>query len=174
MRPVIRFARGLARNRSGATIEEFAIISLALLSLIVFLIEGSFQLLTAAVLQYGLREAARFGITGQTVPPSMAANPPASREAAIADIISGAALGLINPSYLAVSETVYPSFNTVGAAGKGVAGAGGSGSVVQYQVTYFQPWLLSGAGYFPVLATGLSGITYTLSTVVQNENFPTN
>jgi Flp pilus assembly protein TadG len=174
MVPIIRSVRGLARNRSGATIEEFAVISLVLISMIAFLIEGSFQLLTAAVLQYGLREATRFGITGQAYPPSMAASPPASREAAITQIISSSAMGLINPSYLSVTLTSYSDFTTVGAAGKGTNGAGGSGSVVEYQVTYYQPWLLTGAGYFPVTATGLSGITFNLSTVVQNEAFPSN
>jgi Flp pilus assembly pilin Flp len=80
---IIRLSRRLARNRSGATVVEFAIISVALLSFIAFLVEGSFQLLTGAMLQYGLREATRFGITGQAYPPGMSANPPASREAAI-------------------------------------------------------------------------------------------
>jgi Flp pilus assembly protein TadG len=171
---IIRSVRGLARNRSGATIEEFAVISLALISLIVFLIEGSFQLLTAAVLQYGLREATRFGITGGAYPPNMAASPPASREAAIAQIIATSAMGLINPSYLSVTLTSYSGFTTVGVAGQGTTGAGGTGAVVQYQVTYYQPWLLTGPGYFPVTATGLSGITFNFSTVVQNEAFPSN
>jgi Flp pilus assembly protein TadG len=171
---IIRSIRGLASHRSGATIEEFAIISLALISLVVFLIEGSFQLLTAAMLQYGLREATRFGITGQAYPPGMAASPPASREAAISQIIATSALGLINPSYLSVTLTSYSGFTTAGVAGQGTAGAGGSGAVVKYQVSYRQPWLLNGAGYFPVTATGLSGITYSLSTVVQNEAFPSN
>ena len=171
---IVRSARELACNRSAAAVAEFAVISLALISLVVFLIEGSFQLLTAAVLQYGMREAARFGITGAAYPPSMAADPPASREAAITQIITTSAMGLINPSYLSVTLTTYSGFNTVGVVGQGTAGAGGSGAVVQYQVSYYQPWLLSGAGYLPVTATGLSGITYSLSTVVQNEAYPSN
>jgi hypothetical protein len=36
----------------------------------------------------------------------------------------------------------------------------------------YQPWMLSGPAYFPVMATGLSGIEHTLSAVVQNEDFP--
>jgi Flp pilus assembly protein TadG len=166
--------RVLRRDRSGAVIEEFAIITVALIALIAFLFEGSFQLLTGAMLQYGLREATRFGITGAAYPPSMAANPPASREAAITQIITTSGLGLINPSYLSVTLTTYPSFSTAGAGAQGTAGAGGSGAVVQYQVAYYQPWMLSGAGYWPATATGLSGFQHTLSTVVLNENFPSN
>jgi Flp pilus assembly protein TadG len=169
----IRLFRGLARSRAGTTVAEFAIISVALLAFIAFLIEGSFQLLTEAMLQYGVREATRFGVTGQPYPPSMSAHPPASREAAITQIIATAGAGLINLSYLTVTLTAYPSFATVGVSGKGVAGAGGAQSIVRYQISYYQPWMPSGPAYFPVMATGLTGIEHTLSAVVQNEDFPT-
>jgi Flp pilus assembly protein TadG len=134
MSRIARSARKLARNRSGAAVAEFAMIALALFALVVFLVEGSFQLLTEAMLHHGLREATRFGITGQAYPPSMSAHPPASREAAIAEIISSSALGLIDPSNLSVTLTSYTAFNTVGTSGQGVSGAGGSGAIVQYEV----------------------------------------
>jgi Flp pilus assembly protein TadG len=170
-----RLFRGPARSRAGSTATEFAIIAVPLLSFIVFLIEGSFQLLTLAMLQYGLREATRFGVTGQSYPPGMVANPPASREAAIKQIIAACAPGLINASYLTVTVTAYSSFAAVGVAGQGTAGnAGSAQAIVLYQVSYYQPWLLSGPAYLPVLATGLTGLEHTLSAVVQNEDFPSN
>jgi Flp pilus assembly protein TadG len=172
MSRIARSARKLARNRSGAAVAEFAMIALALFALVVFLVEGSFQLLTEAMLHHGLREATRFGITGQAYPPSMSAHPPASREAAIAEIISSSALGLIDPSNLSVTLTSYTAFNTVGTSGQGVSGAGGSGAIVQYEVAYYQPWLLLGSNYLPAESTGLSGIVHVLSAVVKNENFP--
>jgi Flp pilus assembly protein TadG len=165
---------GLMRSRSGNTIVEFAIVVPVLLTLFIFLVEGSIQLLTAGVLQYGLREATRFGTTGQAYPPNMAANPPASRTVAITQIIAEFGLGLINQSLLSVTLTNYTAFTAVGTPALGSAGPGGPGAVVQYQVTYYQPWLFRGAAYPAALATGLSGIQHNLTMVVQNELFPTN
>jgi hypothetical protein len=163
-----------ARNTSGNTTTEFVLLIPIILSLIVFTVEGSVQLFTRAVLQYGLREATRFGSTGAAFPPNMAANPPASREAAIPLIIAEYGLGLINSSYLSVSLTSYSAFSAVGAAGQGSAGAGGPGAVVQYQVVYFQRWMFPGSAYPAATATGWSGIQHTLTMVVQNEAFPAN
>jgi Flp pilus assembly protein TadG len=166
-------AARLLRNRSGNVIVEFAIIIPGLLALIVFLVEGSFQLLTEALLQYGLREATRFGTTGQPYPPNMAANPPPSREAAIPLIIASYGAGLIKPSNLTVTMTGYSTFNAIGTPGAGTSGAGGPAAVVQYQVSYYQPWLFSGTAYPAVAVTKWSGIQHGLQMVVQNEAFPT-
>jgi hypothetical protein len=43
---------------------EFAIVALALLTFLLVLIETGMQLLTQAVLDYGVREVSRFGVTG--------------------------------------------------------------------------------------------------------------
>ncbi len=166
--------RGLARNRSAATVVEFAIIVPILLALIIFLVEASIQLLTGALLQFGLREATRFGATGLAYPVSLKASPPASREAAIAQVIALKGLGLINLSFITVTLTNYSAFNTVGVAGKGASGAGGPNAIVQYKVSYLQKWLFSGPTYPAALATGLPGIRHNLVTVIQNEPFPTN
>jgi Flp pilus assembly protein TadG len=163
-----------SRNRSGNVLTEFAILLPVMLSLIIFIIEGAFQLLTAAVLEYGLREAARFGVTGQAIPSYMAANPPASRQAAMARIITLFGHGLIKQAHLSVTETSYGAFSSVNSPGAGTSGPGGPLAAVQYTVTYFQPWLMSDPTYLPVKVTGLSGVAFSRTMVVQNEPFPSN
>jgi Flp pilus assembly protein TadG len=167
-------ATGPGLERSAHVAIEFAAIIPALILLIVFLVEGSVQLLTASVLQYGLRDATRFGVTGRAYPQSMSASPPASREAAITQIMATSGIGLINPSYLTVTLTSYANFASVGLASNATSGAGGPGAIVQYQVSYFQPWLFSWPAYPPAVVTGLAGWQYKLTTVVQNEPFPAN
>jgi len=163
------------QRRSGHTAIEMAAVIPAAVLLFVLLVEGSVQLLTAAVLQYGLREATRFGITGLAYPASMSANPPATREAAITQIVAGAGIGLINASYLGVTLTSYANFSVVGTPSAATVGsAGGPGAVVQYKITYLRPWLFSGSLYPPAVLTGLTGFQYNLTTVVQNEAFPAN
>ena len=161
------------RRRSANVAIELAIIIPAMVLLMVVLVEGSVQLLTASALQYGLRQAVRFGITGLPYPESMGAHPPASREAAIAQIIAGAGLGLIKASSLHVDTTSFADFTSVGKGGTANS-AGGPSAIVQYKVGYMQPWLFGGSAYPPAFITGLPGMQYNLTTVVQNEAFPTN
>jgi Flp pilus assembly protein TadG len=157
----------LLRCRSGSQVIEFAVVCLAALTLIVIIIETSMQLTTIAVLEYAVREASRFGITGKPYPASMAgANAPASREASIAAVIGYFGMGLIVPSQVSVTLTAYSSFSAVGVVA-GAAGAGASGAVVRYHVVYNQPFLTT-------LASGILGVgylTHTATTVVKNENF---
>jgi Flp pilus assembly protein TadG len=155
----------LRRDRSAATAVEFAAISVVLLTIVVILIEASVQLLTHSLLEYGVREASRFGVTGQAVPSSMSANPPVSREAAITDIIAGCGLGLIKLANLTVTVTTYPNFNN---GAKGTAGAGGPGAIVRYQAIYTEPFLTSVAAAI----TGMPAIQHTVTMFVQNEPFP--
>jgi Flp pilus assembly protein TadG len=161
--------RKLARCRSGVAAVEFAIVAMALFTFILVLIETGMQLLTQAVLDYGVREASRFGVTGAAYPPSLSANPPKSREDAITALILYYGGGFINQGRLAVTLTVYPSFSAVGQGG-GTAGAGGPGAVVQYQATYTQPFLTSLAASI----VGTPSLQHSSTTVVQNEPFPTN
>jgi hypothetical protein len=116
-----------------------------------------------------VREASRFGVTGAAYPPGMSANPPQSREDAITAIIAYYGAGLIDQGRLRVTLTVYPSFGAVGQGG-GTSGAGGPGDVVQYQVTYTQPFLTSLAASI----AGTSSLQHSSTTVVKNEPFPTN
>jgi Flp pilus assembly protein TadG len=156
-------------GRSAHTALEFAIVIPAVVLLLALLVEGSIHLLTAAVLEYGLREATRFGITGLAYPASMSANPPATREAAITQIIASAGIGLINASYLGVTLTNYANFSVVGTPTAATPGAGGPSAVVQYKVTYLRPWLFSGPLYPPALLTGLPGFRYNLSRTSRNQ-----
>jgi len=154
----------LRRDRSAATAVEFAAISVVFLTLVVILIETSVQLLTHSLLEYGVREASRFGVTGQAFPASMSANPPATREDAITDIIAKCGLGLIKQSNLTVTVTSYPNFN---AGATGAAGAGGAGAIVRYQAVYMQPFLTSLAAAI----VGRPAIRHTVTMYVQNEPF---
>jgi hypothetical protein len=160
--------RDLLLCRRASTMEEFVVVLFAMCLFALVLIETSLQLLTMAALDYGLREASRFGITGAAYPPSMASSPPASRSAAIVDIVSYFSAGLINPSYLTVTLTAYPSFTAMTAGTGGVTGPGTASQVVVYNVSYQQFFLTSIAASI----IGLPYLTHTATTVVQNEPFP--
>ena len=167
MRANMRSRPGFMQCRSGVAAVEFAGIAMAVLMVIAFLAEASVQLVTDALLQYGVREAARFGITGEAYPPSLSNNPPASRQAAIAAIITTLGGGLINQAHLTITLTSYANFDQVGGTG-GVAGPGGPNAVVVYNVSYTQPYLTSLAA----TVMGNSFLTHSVVTVVQNEPFP--
>jgi Flp pilus assembly protein TadG len=103
-----RDLRSLRACRRGISALEFALAA-PLLFLIVF---GMFELalitfvLTSA--EGGLREASRYGITGQQ------ADNEAERRQQILDILGERTLGMIDMSRAEVTLRSYPSFNDVG------------------------------------------------------------
>ena len=105
--------------RSGVTSIEFAAIALALITLAVIILEAGQQLLAEAALEYGARAASRFGITGAAYPPSLAANPPATRAAAIAAVVVDASGNFLQAARLSVTLASYPQFGAATPPGRG-------------------------------------------------------
>ncbi len=92
----------------GATILEFAFALPVLLLLIMALIEFSMLWTVNTMFDGGVRQAARYGLTGYA---------PAgwSREQAISYLIAKNTLGLVDMSKVEISTLVYPSFDQIGA-----------------------------------------------------------
>ncbi len=156
-----------ARDRRGATAVEFAAVGSALFLLLLMTVELSMQLLSGLVLEYGAVAAARFGVTGAVIPPGMTP-PPATRAEAIARLVVQYSGGLLVQSRLTLSMASYGSFAALKTHTGGVAGPGAAGQVVQYTLSYDQPFVTR----FPTMITGASTIVHHATVVVQNEPFP--
>jgi len=148
----------LRRACEGIAALEFALVFPAVLMLVMGVIEVSMALFISALMEGGLRDAARFGITG---------TPPASgtREQAIIDIVNDRLMGFATITSSDMNMRVYKCLSQVGkpeplthdANGNGkydpgdtytdingngqwdadmaMSGAGGSGDVVVYELT---------------------------------------
>jgi len=188
---MLKTLSSLLRRREGATAAEFALAAPVLILLAAGIVEiGSF-LFALALLEAGVREASRFGITGREAAAGT------SRETTIRTIVVANGIGLINNANLQVQVTVYPGFSQIGQpepfidqspfngahdagepftdvngngtwdADMGVAGAGGAGDVVVYTLTY--PWRLLTGLLGPALGDQL---TLRASIAVRNEPYP--
>ena len=145
-------------------------------------------MLTSTMMESSLREAARFGITGQETAGQ-------TRLERISEIIDEHTLGLVDMNTANVNILIYPSFSDIGrgedyvdgnANGMydlgetftdengngiwdedvGVAGSGASGDIVVYQLQYDWPIMTPFGGSF----IGTDGsIALNASIVVRNE-----
>ena len=144
--------------RKGASALEFALAAPAFIFFVAGIIEIAMIMLVSVLAEGGIREAARFGITGQD-PNGM------TREERLVEIIQEHTHGLIDVSAENVSFKVYGDYTYIGAeepyvdanansqydAGEdytdwndngewdsdtGEDGSGGSGDIVLYEVTY--------------------------------------
>ncbi len=149
---------GLLRDCRAGVAVEFAFIAPVLFLMTVGAIEFGTVMLTSTLMESGLREAARFGITGRTLDNE-------SRLDRILAIIDQRTLGLVDLDEADVEVLVYPGFGDIGRgedfvdgngngswdAGEtftdengnsaydddvGVGGAGGSGDIVVYRMSY--------------------------------------
>ena len=158
-RPFIR----VVRDDAGSPSVEFAFAALPLVLMVVGTMEFGMIMFTSTLMESGLRDAARFGITGQ--------EPEAeSRLERILEIITERTLGLVDMTTAQVEVLVYPGFGDIGRgeafvdgnangqydpgetytdengngqwdADVGQAGAGGSGEIVVYRMRYDWPLL---------------------------------
>lgn len=167
---------------------EFAFAAPVLVTMIIAAMEFGAIMLTNTLMESSLREAARFGITGQQ---------PAgkSRLEQIVEMIDARTLGLVDMSEAAVEVLVYPSFSDIGRgedyidgnangaydigetftdengngswdADVGAAGSGESGDIVVYRLRYAWPIMTPFAGRF----LGTDGtLPLSASIVVRNE-----
>lgn len=93
---------GFARESDGASAVEFALV----FPFAFFFIAGAFELgmlmFNQAAIESAVREAARYGMTGQGTE--------AEREAAILAIVDEYTYGLADPADITVTTEVYPTF----------------------------------------------------------------
>lgn len=187
----LRYALGrLRRGTDGSTVLEFAFVAPILILLLFGGMEVGMIFFADSLLEGGLREAARFGLTG--APP-----PSGTREDHIVKVINDNGAGVVKITASNVKTLVYPNFTSIGEPepytdtngngshdfgepytdincnsqwdpDQGKAGLGHGGEVVQYTVNYDLPLLtgllaplLGKDGKFPLAAM----------VVVRNEPF---
>lgn len=180
--------RGFARRSEGSTLMEFAFAAPVLVTLVIASMEFGTIMLTSTLMESSLREAARFGITGQQVQNR-------TRLEEIIRIIDERTLGLVDMTQANVDILVYPSFSDIGRgedyvdgnangtydvgetftdenangawdADIGAAGSGESGDIVVYRLRYDWQVMTPMATHF----VGTDGsIGLNASIVVRNE-----
>ena len=182
----------LRRNRKGSAVTEFAIAAPVVIMAIVGIIEFSMILFVSSLLEGGLREASRFGLTGFQ-PNGL------TREERILKIVEDHTHGLVDGTAVNLSTLVYPSFDSIGQpepftdensngtfdAGEpymdingnnqwdpdmGAAGLGGPEDIVLYTIQYDWP-LMTGMLNGFVGNDGKIGLR--ASVVVRNEPYGT-
>jgi Flp pilus assembly protein TadG len=185
-----------ARAQSGAAVIEFAFALPPLVLLIIGMFEVAVAMFVSTSVENALREASRYGITGD-VPES------STREAQILQIIQDNTFGMLNPDTTTITFMKYASFQDVGQPepftdtpdpadpkhngtydpgedftdlngnsqwddDRGIAGVGASGEVVRYKVDY--QWNIM----TPLLSSllGDNGVLHmSASVVVRNEPY---
>ncbi len=99
----------LRREEDGATAVEFAICASTIIIIIMVILEIAMMMFANSLLEGGIREAARFGITGANPD-----DPDITREERIADIINSHGIGLVRVAASDITTMVYPDFNSIG------------------------------------------------------------
>ncbi len=177
----------LGGARDGATAVEFALTFPMIAMLVVAIIEFGMIMFVGVLMESGLRDASRYGITGFE-------EPGVSRLDRIIEIVGEHTLGLVDMAKADFDVLVYPGFGDVGGeefidgngngtydAGEtftdknangvwdsdiGVPGPGDAGDVVVYRIRYDWPLMT------PFAATFIgSGSTFPIraSVAVRNE-----
>ncbi len=192
----IRAPRTALRRRcfiaddNGGTIVEWAFMLPLLITFTFVVIDLAMILAINILVEGGLREAARYGITGY-VPPGV------TREARIRQLVKQNAFGLLQDGSFTISYKVYPSFNDVGKpepytdsngngqydAGEpytdvngngeydldmGKAGLGGADDIVAYRVSF--DWTVLTPFLSPLVGTN-GKLAFAATVVVKNEPF---
>ncbi len=183
-----RVFRRFSCDERGSTLMEFAFGAPVLATVVIASMEFGIVMLTNTLMESSLREAARFGITGQQVAGK-------TRLERIIEIIDERTLGLIDMNEADVQILVYPSFSDVGRgedyvdgnangqydigetftdengngtwdADVGTAGSGASGDIVAYRLNYEWQTMTPFASHF--IGNG-GALRLTASIVVRNE-----
>ncbi|WP_025899433.1 TadE/TadG family type IV pilus assembly protein [Sneathiella glossodoripedis] len=97
----------IRRDQRGTTAVELALISPVLATVLFGIIELSVAMFVNTVVEGGLRDASRVGLTGMDTGGT-------SREQRIADIVNEASLGMVNLTPSDISSLIYPSFGDIG------------------------------------------------------------
>lgn len=172
-------------DRRGSTALEFGILAPGLILLAVGLFEYGVRLAIQASLDFAAREASRVGITGSPPPAGM------TRETQLASVARKSVMPYVDAAKIDVRMVAYNSYEDIGKpepftdlngngrwdkgepftdlngngawdADRGAAGAGASGQVAVYRLTYNDTQL---SGLFPA-------VSYETRILVRNEPFP--
>lgn len=191
MRGLIRFLRQLRDREDGSPAVEFAFVAPVLILMVIGAIEFGMIMFVTILMESGLRDAARYGITGNEFGGM-------NRMERIIRIINDRTMGLVNISQADIQVLVYPDFGQIGqgedfvdgngngtydagetftdANGNGVwdsdigqSGPGASGQVVLYRIDY--DWALMTPLAAPLI--GQNG-KFTLSASIAVRNEPWN
>lgn len=186
--------RRLWQDRSGAAILEFAMVLPPLCLILLGMFEVAMLMFAQAAMEGGLREAARYGVTGQL------ADKPADRITQILALVDKHTYGLFDMEDAKVTYQVYDSFHDVNNqepftdsnsngtrdtgeaftdldgdscwdSGEGTDGAGSAAEIVSYRVEYDYPLIT------PLIANIMGDaegkVHLTASIVMRNEPWPT-
>lgn len=185
---IARLTRRLRHSARGASALEFALVSPILIILTMGTIELGYMAMVRSTLESAVRDAARMGITGATLPTI-------SRDAMVLGRIRDAVdyfsddstLEICRRSYASVANINQPepftdannngrydpgeSYGDTNGNGSwdadmGVAGLGGPGDVVVYDVRFELPLLFS---FFEGLISDSDHVTLRSSAVARNE-----
>jgi hypothetical protein len=180
----------LRRRDDGSTLLEFAFVAPVLMILLFGGMEVGMIFFADSLLEGGLREASRFGLTG--APP-----PSGTREDHIVEVVNANGAGVVVIDETNITTLVYPNFTSIGEPepftdsngnlvydasepfvdincnsqwdpDMGKSGLGHGGEVVKYSINYELP-LLSGL-LAPLLGTD-GKFPLAASVVVRNEPF---
>jgi len=154
--------------RRGSIILEFALTAPVLMALMMTVLEGAWQALTAATLDIGAREASRFGSTGALAPDWLPPPAPTTREDAVRRVVLWFGPHVLNADHLTLRVTAYAGPAALASPTPGQAGAGAAGETVLYELTYQQPFLSP----LPALLLGRTSLDHTSRMIVRNEPFP--
>ncbi|MBT3915092.1 MAG: pilus assembly protein [Rhodospirillaceae bacterium] len=185
---MVKLKKNISDSNEGSVAIEFGFGVIPLALLIVGILEIGMILFASTLMEGSLREASRYGITGQIVDENERLNK-------IIEIVSQKTIGLIDPATAQIEVLVYPAFGDIGNgesfidgnangifdagetftdsndngtwdADMGVAGSGGPGAVVLYRLTYNWPLLTPLIGN---LISENGTIPLQASIVVRNE-----
>ncbi len=179
----------LWRDRQGSAAVEFGLVAPMFILIIVGITEIGTTLFVGALMEGAVRDASRYGITGQDG---------ASRAQIIRDIIEDRTIGLVDINVAQISTQVYESFEAVGSQepytddspangaydvgeayvdvnlngiwdnDQGKDGVGQPGEIVLYQINYNLP-LLTGYLSEHLGSGGNTGLSASIA--VLNEPF---
>ncbi len=152
--------RGLLRARDGVAALEFGMIGVVLCFLLIFCLELFWQVYASVQLDYGVREATRFSITGAAS--SAGSGSPSCRSGTIVWLVTYTTA--LSPSQLSVSSSNYTGGSSTLASG---TTGGAAGQTQTYLFTYRQY-------FFTPLATALYGqayIDHKAVAIIKNEAY---
>jgi Flp pilus assembly protein TadG len=190
---MMRFITRLWRRREGATAVEFAFAAPVVVLFVAGVVEIAMMLFALTLMEAGVRESSRFGITGASGASGV------SREQQIRNIVARTTIGLIDMNNLIIQQTIYGNFAQIGQPepftdtnGNGTrdgnepftdvngngqwdpdmgrAGAGGPGDVVVYTLIYDWPLL---TGLLTDMIGAAGSIRLRASVAVRNEPYAT-
>lgn len=190
-RNILGVLRRMLGCQRAAGVVEFAVAAPVTLFFMLGMMELSMVLFVNTLLEGGLRQASRYGITGFAPVGS-------TREQVIKDLVLEHGMGLLDSNKVEIDTTAYESFSAIDSGESytdengngeyddgeafedtngngvfdgdpGVPGAGGAGDIVLYRVTYDLPMI---TGWIAPVLGGQDGkVSLSASIAVRNEPF---